>query len=468
VSRLSGAWLRGALALSGVAVAVWAFALFSPLGAEAQAPAPLFRAARSASASPHAIGLVRSRPVTVDLPQLGAGGRSAQSTLTLNLFDDVTLVATLQRTEPTASGGTAWIGQVVGDPFSLVSFVSTGGTVNGLIQTGGSQYQVSGTTVTEIDQGAYPRDRHATVPRTAARSVDSLPRSGMADDGSTIDVLVVYTADAAAGAVADGTTMPATVDNAIALTNQAYLNSGITQRLRLVGTAQVQYVEDAVDPLGAALSAITSGQIPNVSSLREQYAADEVVLVTQANGGYCGIAWMMQAQDIVGGSAVGFADHAFAAVARDCAVGNYSFAHELGHTMGADHDWYVSGRVNPLDQGVFPYSYGYVYLGANAAGSWRTVMSYDNECRARFAQSCSRVAYFSNPTVARSGVPTGLGGAADNATTLNATAPWVANFRQSAVPAAVPTATPTPTPAPVPTVLWRLLLPVGVRNQRGW
>src|SRR6185295_2571928 len=135
-----------------------------------------------------------------------------------------------------------WIGQVVGDPNSMVSFVTTGGSVNGFVLTGGKEYQVTGTLVMEIDQSAFPRDVHPTPRMPPTGSADSAAsRGALADDASTIDVLVVYTAAAAAGALGEGTTIAAEIDQSIVVTNQAYANSGISQRLRLVGSAPVGY-----------------------------------------------------------------------------------------------------------------------------------------------------------------------------------------------------------------------------------
>lgn len=430
---------RGVFALLTILLVAAGLAFASPFGVDAQAAgAPLFRASRAALATPpHTIGLVRSRAVAVDVPQLGGPARAAASALTLNLFDDVTLVAVLQRTESTASGGTAWIGQIVGEPTSLVSFVSDGGVVNGLVLGGGKQYRVEpvgGTpTVLEIDQGAYPRDLHPAAPAVPAPA-DGAPRTALADDGSTIDVLVVYTANALAGA-GSGAAMAALIDQAIAITNQAYLNSGVRPRLRLVGIAQIDYAETG--NLDTALTAMAWGSIPNVRALRSQYGADLVAMIVESGGPYCGIGYLLN-----GSAALGYS-----VVARECAVGNFSFAHELGHNMGANHDMYV----NP-GPGYYAYSHGYVHLGATSSGSWRSIMAYSDLCRAAFSgQGCQRLGYFSSPNVVVNGVPIGDASTADNSRTFNNTAAIVANFRQSVVDApaaAIPvTATNTPEPA---------------------
>jgi hypothetical protein len=437
-----GRAIRAALATVAVGIVVGIVALVSGgSSADAQsAPgAPLFREVRSATgAAPKAIGLVRSRPVSIDVPQLGGAGRSAASTLTLNLFDDVTLSAVNLRTETTALGGTAWVGQVAGDPMSMVSFVSNGGAVDGFVLHAGKQYRIGTSVVMEIDASAYPPDGHPTRPPPSVR--DTAPtRSAQADDGSTIDVLVVYTADATTGA-GGSAAIGATIDQAITVTNTAYQLSNISQRLRLVGTAQVSFTEtgDLLD----GLNAVTEGSVPGVHDLRNQYGADEVVMVLENGGNACGVAWMMTT---VSSS---FAPYAYSTVARECAVGNLSFAHELGHNMGANHDRYVSP-----EKGAYTYSHGYYYVvSGSQAGSWRTVMSYSNGC----STYCQRITYFSNPAVTYAGnamgVSAGSGTSADNATTHNNTAYTVANFRQSVVGAATATATPTRTPTRTPTV----------------
>jgi hypothetical protein len=133
-----------------------------------------------------------------------------------------------------------------------------------------------------------------------------------------------------------------------------------------------------------------------------------------------------------------FAPNAFSIAARHCAVGNYSFAHELGHNMGARHDWYVDDAQNS----PFQYNKGYV----NVPGQWRTIMAYNNECQDR-GGSCTRLQYWSNPDVQYGGeamgVPAGTSVSckkndlnhprcdADNRQTLNNTAYTVANFRVS-------------------------------------
>ena len=123
----------------------------------------------------------------------------------------------------------------------------------------------------------------------------------------------------------------------------------------------------------------------------------------------CGIGYLM-------GAAGGSANNGYTVTARTCAVGNLSFAHELGHNMASHH--------NPENGGTptFPYAFGH-YVN----GSYRTVMSYSDPC----TSGCTRVPYFSNPNIIFNGQPTGINNARDNARSIELTADWIANYRYS-------------------------------------
>ncbi len=243
-----------------------------------------------------------------------------------------------------------------------------------------------------------------------------------------IDVLVVYTAAALTGA--GGTTaMNALIQLAINETNQSYINSNITQRVRLVHSEQVAYTEtgNLCDGTGNSdlyrLQNPSDGYMDNVHTLRNTYGADVVVLLVENGGSYCGCGFI---QAVVSAS---FENYAFVTVARNCATGYYSFGHEMGHLMGARHDWYVDSTNNS----PYTYNHGYVYK----QNRWRTIMAYNDDC-SNSGYNCTRIQYWSNPLVTYGGVPTGVAegspNAADNRKTLNNTACTVANFRQSVAP----------------------------------
>ena len=244
------------------------------------------------------------------------------------------------------------------------------------------------------------------------------------DTGKLIDVIVFWTpaAQSAAGGLAQ---IQNNIDTAITLTNNAYRNGGIAQRIRLVSKQAVTYTETGPDAFGNALTAITNGTIAGTAAARNAFGADEVVLVIN-DPAYCGIAWLP--------STISSAneDQGFAIVGGgSCLTTNFSFGHELGHNMGAHHDPYVAPGP-----GAFAYSHGMSKIGATSATSWRTIMAYNNECAATVG-GCTRLQYFSNPMVNYAdGFAMGDGPARNNALTLNKSANAVSNYRARTVPIA--------------------------------
>ena len=231
-----------------------------------------------------------------------------------------------------------------------------------------------------------------------------------ADTGAIIDIMVAYTpqALAAEGSVA---AMNARIALAVAETNTAYANVGVTPRLRLAYAYKTNYSETGnMSTDLSRLRSTTDGYMDEVHTLRNTYAADMVTLFVKNGGGYCGLASAIMAN----------AANAFQVTDLDCATGYYSFGHEFGHLQGLRHDMYV-------DNTQTPYYYGHGYT--NPPKRWRTVMAYNNAC-SDYGTSCTRLQYFSNPT--KSYIGSALGDYySENYRVLNKTAYTVANFRLS-------------------------------------
>jgi hypothetical protein len=410
--------------------------LFSPADSQPAAGGEPAVAARDAGR-----GVLRSRLVEVDFDRLAAAAASpnaAEGTLVLNLFDDVILTALPERVTTNPPHGFAWSGRIQGVELSQVTLVVRDGVLAANVATPGAMYQVRPAgggvhVVRQIDQAAFPQEMEP-IPVELPSVGPATDLAEPADDGSMIDVLVVYTPVAAAWA---GSIL-AEIDLAVQETNDSYTNSGITQRVRLVHAAQVSYAQSGnISTDLSRLQGTTDPYMNEVHSLRNTYGADEVVLlVSYPSSDYCGVAYMMSSVSS------GFEAWAFAVVDVDCATGYYSFGHEMGHNMGARHDWYV-------DSAATPYGHAHGYLSyANPVDRWRSVMAYNDECAAQGVY-CWRIPYWSNPSVLRNGVamgvPEGTSTAcvtgsphpycdADNRKTLNKTAYTVANFRASVLP----------------------------------
>jgi hypothetical protein len=349
-------------------------------------------------------------------PRVGVGAR-----LGLDLFDDASFIVTITDVDGHPSTGLTWSGTLDGVDFGSAILAVHDGAIIGHVIMPGAVYRIGyapdGTQVIEqIDPAALPAEAESLVPTALGTEDTRAPDSAdvAADNASQIDVMVIYTA--AARAAAGGTAaIQAEANAAVASANQAYANNGLVQRLRLVFTGEVSIAQ--TNDFSADLSALRDN--PTVAALRNTYGADLVSLFVDngSSAAFCGIGYLMTS------NSNGFAPYGFNVVERQCAGANLTFAHELGHNMGAHHDAYVTGG----DTGLFAFSHGYVDL----VGRFRTIMAYNNQCVNVGGFNCTRVTYFSNPNQAINGQLLGNALTADNARTLNQSANTVANFRQA-------------------------------------
>ncbi len=351
--------------------------------------------------------------------------------ISLNLFEDTQFTAVFDRVEKNLHTGFAWIGHLEGIEHSQVVLVIGDGMLTGSVSFPGKNYQVRGLggalhVVEEMDHSQFPPESEPLLSPDPLMQHDVVGLE-MSGDASCEDitVLVAYTPEARV--VAGGTTQ---IENKIALavteTNQSYINSGVNARIRLVHTMETA-PGDAANNFSldlARIRVVGDGYYNDVDAAREAYYADEVALIIN-NSASCGLGYLNST-----------AASAFTVTHLSCATGYYSFGHEIGHNMGAHHDWYVEDN----------YSYQKAYV--NRPDRWRTVMGYNRACSDK-GFNCNRIQYWSNPDVSYEGDSTGVASAgpvncvegsyspdpsscaADNRTKLNSTCTTVANFRTS-------------------------------------
>ena len=226
----------------------------------------------------------------------------------------------------------------------------------------------------------------------------------------TLDVIVAYTPEADAD-VAD---IQALVQLAVEETNLSYANSGIETRIELVHLYATS--TNSTDDMFVELEQFRTpgdGAFDEIHDLRETYGADIAKLIGAAssNYGFCGLASVIEART---------AAEAFAITAHNCATGNYTFAHEIGHLQGARH--HIES-----DQNLFPYAFG--HGTTDVTGDFRTVMGL-NEINCP-GNVCTRVPYWSTPDPegAYDGTVTGDASLSDNASVLDLTATRIASFK---------------------------------------
>jgi hypothetical protein len=334
-----------------------------------------------------------------------------------------------------------WVGEFDGQPGTVVSLTVRNGIVGGFLDDGERIYEVTWDgagfhSVYEIDADALPDFGHPPLPEEVGGGDTGGSAPPAAAASIVQDLLVVYTpASRNRWGGSDPTPVENRIISAVEAANQAYQNSALDLQLNIVYLDEIAYTESG--DMGVSLDHLrltSDGNLDSAHTLRDQYGADLVALITE-DSNYCGIAYVMTSDS------TSFAPWAVGVTYSSCLT-NQTLAHEIGHNQGNMHD-----RPNSSNSGVFAYSYGFRRCLTDGTG-FRTVMSY----------SCSggtRVNHFSNPDVTYNGFATGIDHDVDPANSADAvrsmaiTAPTVAAFRSSA--ASTPPADPSSLGASAPT-----------------
>lgn len=295
--------------------------------------------------------------------------------------------------------------EIASDPMNSVTLVRDGSYVTGNIRVQGQLYAVRPLfdgrhVIVEVDESRLPPDHdEAEYRRLFDASPKSIAPSKAVAANTVVRALVNYTSAAASGSPS----ISSLINLAVSETNQGYTNSGVAVTLQLAGTGQVTYTETGNFSTELSRYRGTSdGYMDSIHTTRNSVAADVAVLIVNGSAA-CGIGYLNSS-----------AASAFTVVARSCATGYYSFAHEIGHNFGANHD--------PANASGSPYAYGHGYQ--RPANGWRTIMAY-----ACTGASCTRINYWSNPNKTYNGVAMGTAATNNNARVLNERAATVAAFR---------------------------------------
>lgn len=301
------------------------------------------------------------------------------------------------------SGSITWRGTVIDEPDRPVTItVGAGGVVGTLAD------EVEGSVVLESDdRGTWVVDRSSAglepadpgaddalgwdrfprrapgAPVASASAAEALGMVLPRPRANEIDILVLHTPGLKA---ALGGGLRARLDSLVALANRTYVDSMVDLRLNVLDVLQVDLPDKTSN--FEALYRLTDGDVPataGLHELRERYGADLVVLVRPYDAAThqgCGAAWISG----YGGAPIEWSsDYGFAVVSDGRSGSKYceeiSFAHEIGHNLGAMHDRANAGTAT----GAYPFGFGY-----GVRGVFGTVMSYISPRIGRYSDPDTR------------------------------------------------------------------------------
>ena len=300
------------------------------------------------------------------------------------------------------------------------------------------------TTSNQIQASINDYDRSNNAPSQISSQFQSHQERSLAfdDSGKNLDVLVVWSRTAEClesrlprncqPTTRTEANMRAMIKLAVAETNLAYRSSGVNTEIVLVHAYRHPSYNDSGKSSSTMLSHLretSDGNMDDVHALRARYGADIVAMIADLPGG-CGIGNIGPRKDLM-----------FSVTDYSCATGYYSFAHEIGHNLGLNHD---RGTKNQCSSN----NYNFGYRDPNA--SFRSIMAYSckaGQCDRNRGGGCARIQRFSSPNIRYHGKVVGIAGKADSARHINNVKALVAKYfpHKGNVPAPTPT---PPSPSP--------------------
>ena len=385
-------------------------------------------------------------------PTLKAGDQ-----ITLSLFDDAIFDAKIRNVTVYPNGAVGMTAHLTGDDRGTVYLAYIGQKVRASIEVmGGADYMiryrsdVAAHYAIEIDRehsvilgcadaALQPLKEALADPLPSAETTSPVAQAEEPSEATMIDVMVVYTPAAASWAAGDPDEdgIESVIALAMQRANETHANSDTRVTLRLVHSAEINYMEAAgssgyVTDLNY-LSGTTDGYMDEVHDWRDEYGVDLVCLleVTDGTGGYAHVLYNQS----------GDSSSAFCLVRVQQASWTYTVVHEWGHNMGCHHsktqassagtglyDYYSSGwQWN--DTAAASTDPGSSYYGIDGYCSVMTYEDFDGIAGKEYR----RIAYFSNPNVDYTGDstnPTGDAADGDNARTIRNIRSVIANYRE--------------------------------------
>ncbi len=320
--------------------------------------------------------------------------RSAPQFLELPAPDGRLLVAELTVFEDRGDGDAMWAGRVVGSDYESVVFTVANGHLAGSFGVpGGAKYRISArpdgsgrieniSTMRrkppeEFCPGGVVSDRLRPAVAIEAQGAGDPKRIVQASSHNHLDIMIFYSEAAGERYILRDGSIEAPINNSIDYLNLVFRNG------QLDVVAQLAHLEQAPASLNTAgggsavLGRLQRNQ--EIRDLRIEHKADLVHLFTTAEvTGVCGIAYLLGKGD----TWRDFSPVAYGlTLMQGC--GDETFAHEVGHNLGGNHDppnagnnWEDQDRRNNVV--IAPYAFGDTWFSPSSPNPPHkdTIMSY--------------------------------------------------------------------------------------------
>jgi len=225
----------------------------------------------------------------------------------------------------------------------------------------------------EEEEGEEDDQENRHVGEESDRTTELLRQKGINDQSTvvTYTVKIYYTQEFKD----DTPDVPLFLDQVIAETNQGYIDSNIPIRVKQYGSAEMVTIKESD----------SSTMLNALRNYKDSYCwvrrtADAAALISLTMDG-CGRGNYNQWSKGI----------SFSVAKKSCSLGYYSFGHELGHNIGANHN-----RADAGDHVAYDYGYGKGF-----GPDLRTIMGYSEEGHKK------RVNYWSSQKVEYKSMTTG-------------------------------------------------------------
>jgi len=182
------------------------------------------------------------------------------------------------------------------------------------------------------------------------------------------------------------------IEQVIQETNQGYINSKVPLRVKALSSELA-----TLNDLSSSSVMLSSFKTMKGTTEALRGSADAAALLVKSLDA-CGRGYI---NTIRSGTTV-------SVTKKSCALGYYSFGHELGHNIGLTHNIEVAQNRN------YAYGHGHLIAKGRHSTGYRTILAYSANGHR------TRVNYYSNPDVIypSTGTPTGVTGVSNNARIL--------------------------------------------------